>query len=1000
MRRLRALCLVLALCLPIPGRAAAEGPVFLLVPLLSPPGEEEWLSRTLDRILEEEFKALDGVVVAGGDDRKAALLRLTKEPKIGPGELVKAMERGAATHAVVGQFSVEDDVVSLDLRLFAAEEKKQTAVFREDAFYDEAFSLLADAAKALAVEAGAVIAENTAGAPAKPPTDSLRAYRLYTDARAETDMEKRIALLEEAVETDPSYFDAHQALGLEFYQLGRAEEALPWLQNAARLGREMAEAQNNLAVLYAQLGRMEEALDQFEKALALRPDYPEARLNYGRLLEEHGRFDEAEGVYSDLLDADPDNVKARSSLALLYERTGRTELAIQEYRILSRKTPELAENYFLRSGRQARKAKEYRKAEKYFLRAVDVNPQLAQGYAELGINAYFAERHDQSVKYFRQALALEPQRGEYHHFLGLAHEKIGERQEARKSFRRSIELGGPLESRVSLASIYLADGETSRAIDELNLVLDEDPAQEEAKEMLSRALNRAEAQQKKEQQRAEFATHRLERLEVIIEQLNRTNRELENRVFALQSGRQEVERELEQLRSEQAEREALVGGRMEDAIRSIEQLSGNEDLERLRQEYLGQVRELEEKLTEKERSLQETARDLEEARELMIPADEDAPRALLKERKKSASLEEELEAARGELEVAGRQEKQLKKDLGELEKRDAERGKSNEGLQKKVDRLQSQKLEDGKEISALNERNRGLARKVTDVEKELDSSRRALEKVRGESESLREESGRSGRETAELRERAAALGATREALEKEVKDLRRGYGDLTVRVTELERDLAEERKAADEARAGAGDLRERLLGEVGEKEREAADLREREALASAEGDRLRQSVADLEGRLGEAQKKIESAGVRREEAVQALRVEYEDRLAEAQGNAAAAESGKEDALLRLRDEYEALLASEREQHGTIYRAEEAAREAYERVRRELAGQALELGTIHMRNRAWEKAGLYLQRVVEIDPRNAKAYYSLGEIYFQLGRFELSKEMYQKAQGVY
>jgi len=70
------------------------------------------------------------------------------------------------------------------------------------------------------------------------------------------------------------------------------------------------------------------------------------------------------------------------------------------------------------------------------------------------------------------------------------------------------------------------------------------------------------------------------------------------------------------------------------------------------------------------------------------------------------------------------------------------------------------------------------------------------------------------------------------------------------------------------------------------------------------------------------------------------------------------------------------------------------------VRRELAGQALELGTIHMRNRAWEKAGLYLQRVVEIDPRNAKAYYSLGEIYFQLGRFELSKEMYKKAQGVY
>ena len=43
------------------------------------------------------------------------------------------------------------------------------------------------------------------------------------------------------------------------------------------------------------------------------------------------------------------------------------------------------------------KAKEFGKAEKYFLRAVDVNPQLAQGYAELGINAYYAGHHEKSV---------------------------------------------------------------------------------------------------------------------------------------------------------------------------------------------------------------------------------------------------------------------------------------------------------------------------------------------------------------------------------------------------------------------------------------------------------------------------------------------------------------------------------------------------------------------------------------------------------------------------
>ena len=74
------------------------------------------------------------------------------------------------------------------------------------------------------------------------------------------------------------------------------------------------------------------------------------------------------------------------------------------------------------------------------------------------------------MKQFLQALALEPQRGEYYHYLGLAQEKQGLRQDARESFLRSIEVGGPLGSHLQLARIYLAEGESAKAADELNLV--------------------------------------------------------------------------------------------------------------------------------------------------------------------------------------------------------------------------------------------------------------------------------------------------------------------------------------------------------------------------------------------------------------------------------------------------------------------------------------------------------------------------------------------------
>jgi tetratricopeptide (TPR) repeat protein len=1012
------LLLTLALCLP--GRAAGADAVFLLVPLLKPPGAEEWLSTTLDKILEEKFGTIDGAGLSQGDDLRAALLRLMKQPRIGPEELVEAMERGGADYAVVGQFIVDDDVISLDLRLFSAQEKRQTASFLEEGFLDDPFSLFADAAAYLAAEAGVVVAAPVEAEVVKPPTTSLEAYRAFSEAGTETDPKARIALLKEAVELDPSYFGANQRLGLSLYQMGMAQEALPYLERAAQLETGLPEAHNNLAVLYAQLGRREEALAEFEKALKLKPDYPEARLNYGRLLEENGRFDEAEGVYSDLLDIDPENVKARSSLALLYEKTGRTELAIQEYRILSRSTPELAENYFLKSGRQARKEKKYSKAEKFFRRAVDVNPQLAEGYAELGVNAYFAGEHEKSVEYFRQSLALEPQRGEYHHYLGLAQEKSGRRQEAQKSFRRSVELGGPLESRVSLARIYLGEGETGQAIDELNLVLDEDPAQEEAQNLLSRAMNRAAAEKKKERERAEFATHRLERLEVIIEQLNRTNRELENRVYALQNGRKGIEKELEELRAEKERRETRYGDRMEDALRSIKQLSDSEELENLRREYLAQVSELERSLTGKERALQEARLALEEAEEMRLPPGSDVSRELVRERKKSGSLQETIASLGKELDESEQEAKRLRDQVRILEKNDSERLDTVGKLERRVESLQSEKLEEGKELSTMTERNRGLARKVTDLEKALEGSERSLKGLRGEVEDLKEESGKSVGEAADLRERTALLRSKKDAHARELEELRRGYGDLTVKVTELERDLAGARQSDESARAKADDLQERLLASVSGREREVAEMRERESAALAESDGLRQSVVDLEARLAGARQSDESARAKaddlqerllasvsgREREVAEIReresaalaekdglrrfvVDLEARLAEALENLDAAQAG-----------FDERLGAEQERYRAAYETEQRAGEAYERVQRDLVGQALELGMIHMRNRSWEKARLYLQRVVEIDPRNAEAYYSLGEIYFQLGRFELSKQMYKKAGEIY
>jgi Flp pilus assembly protein TadD len=52
--------------------------------------------------------------------------------------------------------------------------------------------------------------------------------------------------------------------------------------------------------------------------------------------------------------------------------------------------------------------------------------------------------------------------------------------------------------------------------------------------------------------------------------------------------------------------------------------------------------------------------------------------------------------------------------------------------------------------------------------------------------------------------------------------------------------------------------------------------------------------------------------------------------------------------------------------------------------------------LHIENREYEKAVLELNKAVELDPEDAALYYTLGELYEQLGKDKESVEAFVKA----
>jgi len=553
--RCRALCAALALAAAALGSASAAPPAraaetrktLLLLPVASGSPGQEWSSRALGAVLEEGFGSLRALRLVGGAAREAALRELSSGATRPPEEFFAICRRAGADLAALGGSTLVNGILDLELRVFDVDAGRELRSFRGSEPLARAFDLAAAAIRHLSAEA--VIG---AGEPVFPKggTRSLKAHAAYRAALLEETPAARIEKLRSALTFDEGYLDAMLRLGVELFRQGSLEEATGVLARAAARGPAVAEARNNYGVALAAAGKPEQAQREFGEAVALAPAYAEARLNLARVLEELGRSAEAESQYAAILETDAGNDKARFGLAALYDRTGRPEQAIKEFRTLSKRRPDLAEEEFVRSGQEARKAREFDRAEKYFLRAADINPQHAPAWAEAGTNSYLAGQFTASVEYFRKALMIDPGQASYHYYLGLALDRSGQPEEALREYRRAVQLGGPPEARLGLARAALETGEPGLAVEELERLLAAVPDHTEARTLLVRATAEKEARRRLIEGQGQFASQRLARLEQIVADVNRANRDLEARLQAVTVEKLALE---ERLRTDRAQ---------------------------------------------------------------------------------------------------------------------------------------------------------------------------------------------------------------------------------------------------------------------------------------------------------------------------------------------------------------------------------------------------------------------------------------------------------------
>lgn len=99
------------------------------------------------------------------------------------------------------------------------------------------------------------------------------------------DYARAIEECKQAIGVDPEFGNPYNDIGAYLIEIGRWEEAIPWLEKAARAQRYTARCfpRFNLGRVYEHQRRLSEAQRQYELALSYEPNYTPARQALKRL---------------------------------------------------------------------------------------------------------------------------------------------------------------------------------------------------------------------------------------------------------------------------------------------------------------------------------------------------------------------------------------------------------------------------------------------------------------------------------------------------------------------------------------------------------------------------------------------------------------------------------------------------------------------------------------------------------------------------------------------
>jgi len=187
-------------------------------------------------------------------------------------------------------------------------------------------------------------------------TRSDHARKLHQQAlehfKDEENLDKPIALLREAIELDPKYAAAYEALGVLLSKQNKLDEAISLMKKLAEIDPMEIMAHSNLSIYYMQQGRIEDAEKEKAEATAIEFDKlisakMDAKKKEKDLEKKKKDQEEKMGMFLQVLEIDENDQVANFGLGSIYADQGFHEKALPHFQILVEHFPDYSVAYNL-----------------------------------------------------------------------------------------------------------------------------------------------------------------------------------------------------------------------------------------------------------------------------------------------------------------------------------------------------------------------------------------------------------------------------------------------------------------------------------------------------------------------------------------------------------------------------------------------------------------------------------------------------------------------------